>query len=105
MKAPTRWSWSASVRRWCSRCGKRRRRREIGPIGRAEGAPPITLAHNVATASDVDRILAEARDEGATVTAQAGERDWGGYSGYFADPDGLRWEIAYNPGPIGSSLL
>ena len=31
------------------------------------------------------------------------QRDWGGYSGYFADPDGFRWEIAYNPGPVGDS--
>ncbi len=78
---------------------------EIGPIGRAQGAPPFTLAHNVATPSSVDRVLAEARAAGATVASQAVERDWGGYSGYFADPDGFRWEIAYNPGPIGSSVL
>lgn len=79
--------------------------RELGPIGRAQGAPPITLAHNVATPSDVDRVLAEARNAGATVAAAGVERDWGGYSGYFADPDGFRWEVAYNPGPIGSSVL
>jgi catechol 2,3-dioxygenase-like lactoylglutathione lyase family enzyme len=79
--------------------------RELGPIGRAAGAPAITLAHNVARPSDVDRVLAEARAAGATVTAEAVERDWGGYSGYFADPDGFRWEVAYNPGPIGSTLL
>jgi uncharacterized glyoxalase superfamily protein PhnB len=79
--------------------------RELGPVGRAHGAPPITLAHNVATPSDVDRVLAEARAAGATVAVEAAERDWGGYSGYFADPDGSRWEIAYNPGPIGSSVL
>jgi hypothetical protein len=78
---------------------------EIGPIGRAEGAPPITLANNVATPFDVDRVLGEARAAGATVVAQGVERDWGGYSGYFADPDGFRWEIAHNPGPIGSSVL
>ena len=33
------------------------------------------------------------------------EREWGGYTGYFADPDGYRWEIAYNPGPIGQKVL
>ena len=33
------------------------------------------------------------------------ERDWGGYSGYFADPDGFRWEICFNPGPIGQEVL
>jgi hypothetical protein len=78
---------------------------ELGPIGRAEGAPPFTLAHNLATPSDVDRVMAEARAAGATVVAEPTRRDWGGYSGYFADPDGFRWEIAYNPGPLGSSAL
>lgn len=78
---------------------------EIGPIGRPQGAPPFTLAHNVATPSDVDRVLAEARAAGAAVVEQGVERDWGGYSGYFADPDGFRWEIAHNPGPIGASVL
>ncbi|WP_396656658.1 hypothetical protein [Microbacterium sp.] len=37
------------------------------------------------------------------MTAQA--RDWGGYSGYFVDPDGFRWEIAHNPSPLGDELL
>ena len=45
-------------------------------------------------------MLAEARAAGADVGA-AVERDWGGYTGYFADPDGVRWEIAWNPGEIG----
>jgi uncharacterized glyoxalase superfamily protein PhnB len=35
----------------------------------------------------------------------AERRDWGGYTGYFADPDGFRWEIAVNPGPIGEMVL
>ena len=78
---------------------------ELGPIGRVEGALPFTLAHNVVTPAEVDRILASARQAGATVTADAAAREWGGYSGYFADPDGFRWEIAYNPGPIGKSVL
>ena len=78
---------------------------ELGPVGRAEGAPPFTLAHNVWTRTDVDRVMAEARAAGALVVAEPTARDWGGYSGYFADPDGFRWEVAHNPGPIGSSVL
>lgn len=78
---------------------------ELGPIARAEGALPFTLAHNVETPSDVDRVLAEAADAGATVVATPVAREWGGYSGYFADPDGFRWEVAYNPGPVGRSVL
>lgn len=78
---------------------------ELGPIGRGEGALPFTLAHNVASPGIVDAVLAAARDAGAQVTADPALRDWGGYSGYFADPDGFRWEVAYNPGPVGESLL
>lgn len=68
------------------------------------GTPPITLAHNVATRDEVDAVLATARSAGAAVT-DAVQRDWGGYSGYFADPDGFRWEVAWNPTPIGGLVL
>lgn len=78
---------------------------ELGPIARADGALPFTLAHNVATPEDVDAALAAARAAGATITAEPTARDWGGYSGYFADPDGFRWEVAHNPGAIGQSVL
>lgn len=69
------------------------------------GIPPITLAHNVATKAEVDAVLETARAAGADPLQTAEEREWGGYSGYFADPDGFRWEIAYNPGPIGQEVL
>jgi uncharacterized protein len=78
---------------------------ELGPISRAQGGLPFTLAHNVASPSDVDRVLAEAEAAGATVLVPPVHRDWGGYSGYFADPDGFLWEVAHNPGPIGQSVL
>ena len=42
---------------------------------------------------------------GAQHVSDAQEREWGGYSGYFADPDGFRWEICYNPGPLGQEVL
>ena len=74
---------------------------EVGPIRRGEGLAPITLAHNVPTREEVDAVLATARAAGADPVHDAVERDWGGYTGYFGDPDGYRWEIAYNPGPIG----
>lgn len=78
---------------------------EIGSIARGEGAPPFTLAHNVATPGQVDVIIQQARAAGAGVISEPVSRDWGGYSGYFADPDGFRWEIAWNPGPVGQSVL
>lgn len=77
---------------------------EVGPVTRG-GTPPMTLAHNVATRAEVDAVLDLARRAGAPVVSDAAERDWGGYSGYFADPDGFRWEIACNPGPIGQLVL
>jgi len=78
---------------------------EVGPIARGSGAPPVTLAHNVPTRTLVDEVLAAARAAGADPVSEAVERDWGGYTGYFADPDGFRWEIAWNPGPIGQLVL
>ncbi len=77
---------------------------EVGPIRRGAGVVPLTLAHNVATEAEVDEILALAASLGAE-TGPAVHREWGGYSGYFADPDGFRWEIAVNPGEIGRLVL
>lgn len=69
-----------------------------------DGVPPVALAHNVASREEVDAILSTVRGLRAPVTGPA-ERDWGGFTGYFADPDGYRWEIAWNPGPIGQVVL
>lgn len=66
---------------------------EVGALGQSGGVPPLTLAHNLATDAEVDRVLADAASAGAVV-GPAERRAWGGYSGYFADPDGVRWEIA-----------
>ncbi len=78
---------------------------EVGPVARGTGVHPISLAHNVATQEEVDEVLESARRAGADPVRQAVERDWGGYSGYFGDPDGFRWEVAWNPGPIGREVL
>ena len=58
-----------------------------------------------ATRAEVDAVLATARAAGADPVHAAVEREWGGYTGYFGDPDGYRWEIATNPGPIGQVVL
>ncbi len=78
---------------------------EVGPVRRGEGIVPITLAHNVATPAEVDAVLAQARAAGALEVTDGTARDWGGYTGYFADPAGFRWEVAHNPGPIGRTVL
>lgn len=58
----------------------------------------ITLAYNTRTRDEVDRLLAEAAAAGAAILKPAEEASWGGYSGYFADPDSFPWEVAWNPG-------
>jgi len=60
----------------------------------------ITLAHNVREKEEVDRILALAERAGAKIEKPAGDTFWGGYSGYFSDPDGYLWEIAWGAFPI-----
>jgi len=77
---------------------------EVGPIRRGEGIVPITLAHNVVTEHEVDEILQLAASLGVEAST-AEHREWGGYTGYFADPDGFRWEIATNPGDVGQIVL
>ena len=57
----------------------------------------VTLAHNVRSPAEVDRVIAEAERAGATIARPGGETFWGGYSGVFVDPDGHPWEVAHNP--------
>ncbi|KEA64678.1 Lactoylglutathione lyase [Marinobacterium lacunae] len=61
------------------------------------GFSGITLAHNVASKAEVDAVLEQAVSAGATLIKPAQEVFWGGYSGYFQDPEGHYWEVAYNP--------
>jgi hypothetical protein len=57
----------------------------------------ITLAHNVGSKEEVDKIFELAISVGAKPIKKPQDVFWGGYSGYFADPDGYLWEVAYNP--------
>lgn len=65
----------------------------------AEGAgfPGFALAHNVRAPAEVDALLAEVAAGGGTMVKHGQATDWGGYAGYFADPDGFLWEVAWNP--------
>jgi uncharacterized protein len=81
---------------------------EVGAIAMPPGpggVPPFTLAHNVADRGEVDVVLEQARAAGASYVGDPAEREWGGFTGYFADPDGFRWEVAWNPGPIGQKVI
>ena len=62
----------------------------------------VVLAHNVRSRAEVDALVAEAADAGAEITQAARDTFYGGYAGYFRDPDGHLWEVAWNPGfPLG----
>jgi uncharacterized protein len=61
------------------------------------GRAGMALAYNVRAKGEVDPLLKQAATAGATILKPAQEASWGGYSGYFADPDGFAWEIAWNP--------
>jgi predicted lactoylglutathione lyase len=67
------------------------------PAESRTGSRGVSLAVNVASAAAVDEALAHAQTSGATVTRPARTVEWGGYNGYFTDPDGHLWEVAYNP--------
>jgi len=64
----------------------------------SDGFGGIALAHNVRSTGEVDEIMSLAERAGADVTQIAAPTSYGGYAGYFADPDGHLWEIAHNPG-------
>jgi catechol 2,3-dioxygenase-like lactoylglutathione lyase family enzyme len=76
-------------------------RKSIGhDSGLAVGPPSateFTLAHNVSSKAEVDAVMGQARKAGATIVKAAHDTFWGGYSGYFQDPDGHLWEVAWNP--------
>lgn len=69
----------------------------------------VTLAQNLASPAEVDAALAEAVAAGARLLKPGAKTAWGGYVGYFADPDGHPWELAWNPGfalaPDGALVL
>lgn len=68
---------------------------KVPPEG--SGFESFTLAHNVQTEAEVDEVMAQAVRAGASVVKMPEKVFWGGYSGYFKDPDGHLWEVACNP--------
>src|SRR5215210_1691811 len=60
-------------------------------------ATEFTIGHNVSSRQEVDKVLAQAKKAGAKIVKPAQETFWGGYSGYFQDPDEHLWEVAWNP--------
>lgn len=67
------------------------------PLARGAGFSGVTLAHNVGSRDAVDAAMKRALEAGARALRPVQDTFWGGYSGYFADPDGHVWEVAWNP--------
>ena len=63
----------------------------------AKSATEFTIGHNVNSKEEVDAVMEQAKKAGATITKAAQDTFWGGYAGYFQDPDGHLWEIVWNP--------
>jgi catechol 2,3-dioxygenase-like lactoylglutathione lyase family enzyme len=63
----------------------------------APGSGQFTLGHNVAARTEVDDVMRQAAQAGAQIVKPAAETFWGGYAGYFRDPDQHLWEVAWNP--------
>lgn len=61
------------------------------------GFSGVALAHNLKSEAEVDAVIAQAEAAGATITKRPQKAFWGGYSGYFRDPEGYLWEVAHNP--------
>ena len=66
------------------------------PVGKPSSTD-VCLAHNVRSQAEVDQVLAEAKKAGATIVKPAEKTFYGGYAGYFSDPDQHLWEVAWNP--------
>lgn len=70
---------------------------DAGVAASGSGFRGFTLSHNVRTREAVDEVMREAEAAGAQIQKPPEEASWGGYSGYFRDPDGFLWEVAWNP--------
>lgn len=70
---------------------------DAGVSAEGSGFARFALAHNVRSPDEVDQLLAEAATGGGKLVKAGHTAFWGGYTGYFADPDGFLWEVAWNP--------
>lgn len=82
---------------WLSVFGREPLAKDAGISAEGGGFSGITLAHNVSSEKKVEEVLAEAEAAGAVIVKRPQKADWGGFHGYFADPDGHLWEVAFNP--------
>jgi uncharacterized protein len=82
---------------WLGLYGRESLAENAGVPADGTGFSGFTIAHNVASEAAVEELIEQAVSAGATLVKPAQKVFWGGYSGYFADPDGYLWEVAHNP--------
>jgi catechol 2,3-dioxygenase-like lactoylglutathione lyase family enzyme len=82
---------------WLGLYGRESLAKDAGVPADGTGFAGFTIAHNVDSEAAVDELLEQALSAGAKLVKPAQKVFWGGYSGYFADPDGYLWEVAHNP--------
>lgn len=84
-------------RTWLSLFPRTELAKDAGIPGEGSGFAGFTLAHNLRSIEEVDALFAELATAGVRIVKPPHRAFWGGYSGYFADPDGFLWELAWNP--------
>lgn len=82
---------------WLGLYGREALAEDAGVSAEGSGFSGIAMAHNVDSESAVDDVLEQAVAAGAQLVKPGRKTSWGGYAGYFADPDGYLWEVAHNP--------
>jgi catechol 2,3-dioxygenase-like lactoylglutathione lyase family enzyme len=82
---------------WLALYGRESLAEDAGVPSEGTGFSGFAIAHNVESEQAVDDALSQAVEAGARLVKPAQKAPWGGYSGYFADPDGYLWEVAHNP--------
>ena len=82
---------------WLGLYGREALAEDAAVSAKGEGFEAFTLSHNVASEEEVDKVVSQAVDAGATLVKKPQKVFWGGYNGYFKDLDGHLWEVAHNP--------
>lgn len=97
MDSPPEVAFFTLMGSWLGLYGRESLAEDAGVPADGTGFAGFTIAHNVASEAAVDEFLEQAIRAGAKLVKPAQKVFWGGYSGYFSDPDGYLWEVAYNP--------
>lgn len=97
LKTPSEVAFFELGKTWLSLFARETLAADAGISAAGSGFSGFALAHNLRSPEEVDQLLQEVANGGGRIVKPARHTDWGGYAGYFADPDGFLWEVAWNP--------